>query len=101
MINKLKARWGIESNIQVIIILLVFSLTGSAAVYVKKIIFTFLGINADTSLWIKVPMYAITIIPAYQLLLLVIGFLFGQFRFFYQFQQKSFSRFKRKNKSNN
>ena len=96
MLEKLKQRWGINSSFQIIIILLVFSITGSAAVYVKKFIFQWLGINADTSLWIKIPMYILTIIPSYQLLLLVFGFLLGQFQFFYNFQRKSFGRFIKK-----
>ena len=96
MFDKLKLRWGIDSNFQIIIILIVFSVTGSAAVYVKKIIFDILGIDADTSLWIKIPMYIITIIPSYQILLLAVGTLFGQFRFFYNFQKKSFGRFIKK-----
>ncbi|WP_075590260.1 DUF6787 family protein [Labilibacter marinus] len=96
MLEKLKQRWGIESNLQVILILIVFSVTGSAAVYVKKIIFDLIGIDSDTSLWFKIPMYVLTIIPAYQILLLVFGFIFGQFTFFYNFQKKSFGRFIKK-----
>ncbi len=93
MFKKLKVRWGIKSNFQIVLILIVFSVTGSAAVYVRKYIFVFLGIDADTSLWIKIPMYALTIIPSYQVLLLVFGALFGQFTFFYNFQKKTFGRF--------
>ncbi len=98
MIQKLKTRWGIDSTFQVIIILVVFSVTGSAAVYVKKIIFGLLGINANTSLWIKIPMYIITIVPSYQVLLLVIGTLLGQRKFFYNFQKKSVGRIFKKKK---
>ncbi|MCW3785355.1 DUF6787 family protein [Plebeiibacterium sediminum] len=98
MLEKLKNRWGINSNFQVVIILVVFSVTGSAAVFVKKIVFDLLGIDADTSLWIKIPMYVLTILPSYQILLLVIGTLFGQYRFFYNFQKKSIGRFFRKSK---
>ncbi len=98
MLKKLKTRWGIKSNFQVVIILIVFSVTGSAAVYVRKYIFAFLGIDADTSLWIKIPMYVLAIVPSYQVLLLVIGALFGQFTFFYNFQKKTFGRFVRKKK---
>ncbi len=101
MLEKLKTRWGIHSNFQVVVILIVFSVTGSAAVYVKKLIFDLLEIDANTSLWIKMPMYILTIIPAYQVMLLVFGFLFGQFKFFYNFQRKSMSRFRRKTKVDN
>lgn len=100
MFNKLKSRWEIDHNYQIIIILIVFSVTGSAAVYVKKIIFDLIGIDANTSLWIKIPMYMITIIPSYQILLLVIGTLFGQHKFFYNFQKKSLGRFVKKKKTN-
>ncbi|SMO85676.1 hypothetical protein SAMN06265379_11024 [Saccharicrinis carchari] len=93
MFKKLKARWGIKSNFQLILILLVFSITGSASVYVKALIFKLLKIDADTSLWIKIPMYVVTIIPAYQVLLLLFAALLGQFTFFYNFQKKSFGRF--------
>ncbi|GAF03912.1 DUF6787 family protein [Saccharicrinis fermentans] len=99
MLERLRIRWGLKYKWQIIIILIVFSITGSMAVYVRKVVFDLLGIDADTSLWIKIPMYVITIIPAYQILLLVIGFAFGQFKFFYNFQKKSFGRFIRKKKS--
>ncbi len=96
MFEKLKQRWGINSNFQIIIIFIVFSVTGSAAVWVKKIVFQWIGIDSDTSLWFKIPMYVLTILPSYQILLLVIGTLFGQFQFFYNFQKKSIGRFFRK-----
>lgn len=99
MFKKLKERWGINSNLQLILILLVFSVTGSLAVYVKKIVFDLLGIDANTSLWIKIPMYVLTILPSYQILLLIIGSLLGQFQFFYNFQKKSFGRFIKKKQS--
>lgn len=98
MIEKLKLRWGITSNFQVIIILLVFAITGSTTVYLKKMIFDLLNITTDTHLLIKIPLYVIVVLAVYNLLLLVIGFIFGQFRFFLEFEKKFFSRifFRRK-----
>ncbi len=107
MFEKLKKRWNIYSNIQVVIILLVFAITGSATVYAKKTVFDLIQITSETDLWIKIPIYVTVILAIYNLLLLVIGFLFGQFRFFWEFEKKFFSRFlfKRKqtvvNKVNN
>ena len=37
MFEKLKKRWNIESNTQVLVILVVFAVTGSTTVYVKKL----------------------------------------------------------------
>ena len=92
MIEKLKQRWNIQSNFQVFIILLVFTITGSTTVYLKRMIFDWLAINAETPLVIKVVFYVVVILAVYNVLLLIIGFLFGQFRFFWEFEKKFFSR---------
>lgn len=98
MLGKLKKRWNIESNFQAIIILTVFAITGSTTVYLKKLIFDFAGITAETHLWIKIPFYILVILTVYNVLLLVVGFLFGQFKFFWEFEKKFFSRFRLKKK---
>lgn len=90
MLKKFKAKWNIESDWQLIVILIVFSITGSAAMVVRKLVFGWMDISPETSLWIKIPLYIAILIPAYQLLLLVIGGLLGQFRFFFEFQKKNF-----------
>jgi hypothetical protein len=94
MLKKFKQKWNIKNNIQLVLVFLAFSLTGSASLYVRKIAFSWIGITPDTTLWIKVPMYILIVIPSYQLLFLVIGTLFGQFRFAWEFEKRVFSRFK-------
>lgn len=96
IINKFKEKWEIKSNFQLLLIFIVFSITGSSALYVRKFIFNIIGVTDSTSLYYKIPLYIITVVPAYQVLLLVWGAIFGQFHFFFNFQKKSFSRFKRK-----
>lgn len=96
LFERFKQKWNIASNWQLIAILIVFSVTGSAALVVRKMVFNLIGITPDTSLWIKVPLYIVVLVPAYQLLLLAIGAVFGQFRFFYRFQKKSLGRFLRR-----
>ena len=98
MMQKFKSKWNLTSDWQVIIILIVFSITGSAAMVVRKLVFGLIGITPETSLWIKVPLYILILVPAYQVLLLVIGGLLGQFRFFYAFQKRNF-RFLNRNKA--
>lgn len=92
MLRKIKDRWNVKSNFQLLLILIVFSVTGSATLFVRKAAFDLLGITADTSLWIKFPLYIIIIFPAYQILFLIIGTLLGQFRFAWEFEKKMFSR---------
>jgi hypothetical protein len=94
MLKRLKEKWNIKSNLQLVWVLIIFSVTGSATLFVRKAVFGWLGINGDTSLWLKVPLYLLIIVPSYQVLFLIIGTLFGQFRFAWEFEKKVFSRFK-------
>ena len=93
MIAKLKTRWGVRNNFEFIMILLAFSLAGSSLTFVRGPIFGLFGIDGDTSLWIKVPMYIVLLMPTYQVLLLTYGTIFGQFRFFWNFEKKMLRRF--------
>ena len=92
MIKKLKSRWGIESNWQFWVIMLVFSITGMATLWVRRLIFPLLGITEETSFWIVLPIWLLVIFPIYQLLFLLTGTLFGQFRFVWEFEKRMFSR---------
>ena len=91
--KRLKEKWGIESNFQLIIILVVFSITGSLSLYVSKPILDFVGLDKEVlSPWIYKPLRLLLIFPAYQVLILIIGALFGQFKFFWAFEKKMLSR---------
>lgn len=92
MLKKLKKRWKIKSNFQLALIFLIFSITGSASLYVRRAVFVWIGITTDTSLFIKIPLYILIIFPSYQILFLIIGTLFGQFRFAWEFEKRIFSR---------
>jgi hypothetical protein len=92
---KLKAKWGVDNIYQVLIILLVFSLTGSTVVFFRKSLFLALGFNEDTAFWIKTITYIAFIFPSYQILILVYGFIFGQFDFFWQKEKKMLRAFGR------
>ena len=93
MWSKLKKRWNITSNGQLIIIMIVFSITGYTTVALRKHIFHWMGYNSGTSYWILVPSYILTVPPVYQVLLLFYGTLFGQFKFFWNFEKKMVRRF--------
>ena len=84
-----KQRWNITSNFQMIIILIVFAITGSTAAYIAKPFLALLGITkTSVSLWLYYPLYIIIILPIYKVLLVFIGTLFGQHQFFYAFVLK-------------
>ncbi len=93
--NKLKQRWNITSNWQLVIIFIVFAITGSTAAYLSKPVTNYLGITKDSmSLWFYWPLRLILLFPIYQILLVFIGALFGQFSFFWEFEKKMLYRMK-------
>ena len=87
--NNLKTKWGIQSNIQIILILIVFAITGSLSLVVSDPILQFIGLSKDSvNALIFTPLRLIIVFPVYQVLILIVGFLFGQFKFFWQFEKK-------------
>ena len=87
--KKLKEKWGVTSNLQLVIILIVFSVTGSIAVWIAKPLLDFVGLDRRAlSPWIFWPARILIIFPTYQILILIIGTLFGQFKFFWRFEKK-------------
>jgi MFS-type transporter involved in bile tolerance (Atg22 family) len=95
-----KERWEITSNFQIILILIVFSINGSFAAWVAKPLTEFIGISSEaTNPWIYYPIRILIVFPIYQITLPMVGFLFGQFKFFWAFEKKMLGRFyKRKEK---
>ena len=98
--KRLKEKWGITSNFQFIIILIVFSVTGSLAVWVAKPILELVGLDKSAvTPWLFWPIRIAIIFPIYQVMIVVIGAFFGQFKFFWAFEKKmlvrlGFKRFK-------
>ena len=96
--KKLKERWGINSNFQIIIIFIVFSITGSAALFVGKPILAYFNLARENFQdnflggFMYYSLRILIIFPIYQILLVLIGFIFGQFKFFWNFEKKMLSR---------
>lgn len=87
--EKLKKRWGLTSNFQIVLILLVFSINGSFAAYIAKPLTEFIGLEkATTNGWIFWPVRILLIFIIYQITLPLVGFCFGQFKFFWNFFTK-------------
>ena len=84
VLNRLKEKWGLQSIIQVVAVLVVFSLAGSTVVWIRKFLFATIGFDDTTPLWLKIVTYLFFIMPFYQILLLGYGFLLGQFSFFWE-----------------
>ncbi|MDX1670903.1 MAG: DUF6787 family protein [Balneolaceae bacterium] len=93
--QKLKDRWGVETLGQVVVILIIFSITGITTLYVKRFLFDMLGFNSETATWVKGLAWVLAVLPAYQVLFLFYGFLLGQFNFVWEFEKRSFRKIKK------
>jgi len=97
MINKLKKIFKATSNWHLFIIFLVFGISGSLSVIVSEPIIRLFKINELIDHYIFYIMIRILIIfPVYQILLLFVGTLFGQYKYFLDFEKKMLMRFKKK-----
>ena len=91
--EKLKKRWGIDSNLQIIVIFIVFAITGSAAAKLAGPLTEFIGLSRESSsAWLYWPIRVLLVFPIYQVLLVFFGWLFGQFEFFWNFEKKMLNR---------
>ena len=83
-----------KSKYQLFIVFLVFGLSGSLSVLVSKPIIDLLKIDQYINSYIVELILRILIIfPIYQIILLFVGTIFGQFNYFWKFQKKFFQKF--------
>jgi len=97
-LERLRQRWNVGSGAQVLLIIIVFALTGTTVVYIAKPILRWIFEPNPTPTWARVAYY-ILILPVYNIFLLAYGFAFGQFRFFFEFEKRFFNRIFSKFKS--
>ena len=85
--NKLKQRWGITSNWQLTVILIVFAITGSTAGKVTSVLTKL--IIPESSGWIlHAVAYIVIVVTIYPIFLVFFGRIFGESEFFGPFARK-------------
>lgn len=90
---KLQEKWGVTSVWQVIIICIVFAITGSLSVRIGAPVLDWLGVHKETmNPWLYWPLRILIVFPVYQVILIIVGTIFGQFRFFWQVEKKMLGR---------
>jgi hypothetical protein len=88
-LEKLRIRWNVESTGKVWLILLVFALTGTSIMLLRRLLKA--EFEWASEAWFTYSYYWF-ILPIYNLVLLFYGALFGQFTFFWNFEKRFFSR---------
>jgi len=93
LFNVLEPRWKVTYRWELIAIFIAFAVTGSTSARISAPVLSFIGINNETmSGWIYWPIRILFVFPIYQILLLIVGWLFGQFKFFWNFEKKMLCR---------
>ena len=95
MIDKLVRKFKANSIQHLLIIFIVFALSGSGSLFISYPILNALSLEELISSY---PLYIfvriVLIIPIYQLMLIIIASLFGQFNYFWKFEKKFLKRLK-------
>ena len=94
LFSKLRKKWEVEYRWELIAIFIVFAITGSASARLSGPFLELFNIDLDhLSPWVFWPIRLLIIFPVYQILLVIIGWIFGQFDFFWAFEKKMLRRF--------
>ncbi len=91
--KKLKNKWTVNARWEFIAIFIAFAVTGSTAGKLSDPLMEFIGLDREeTSGWAYWPLRLFLIFPIYQVILLIFGWIFGQYKFFYDFEKKMLAR---------
>ncbi|NNC45378.1 MAG: hypothetical protein HKN99_05800 [Winogradskyella sp.] len=91
--KKLEKKWILTYRWEMIRVFIVFAVTGSSSLYVSRPIIAWLGITKENlNVFIYWLLFIIIGLIFYQILLVSFGWLFGQFKFFWEFEKKMLNR---------
>tara|TARA_B100001029_G_C14597070_1_gene202034 strand:- start:57 stop:347 length:291 start_codon:yes stop_codon:yes gene_type:complete len=92
MIHNLVRIFKVKNSFQLLIVFLVFGITGSLSVVLGEyVLFFFLEDRLDENLFYWF-LRIILIFPLYQILLIIVGTIFGEFDYFWKFTKKILKR---------
>ncbi len=95
MIEKLVNKFKANSIRHLLVIFIIFALSGSGSLLISSPILVALGLEKLITFY---PLYIfvkiILIIPIYQFILIIIASLFGEFDYFWKFEKKFLQRLK-------
>ena len=93
MIKKIKKIFKVESFSRLVLIFTVFAITGSLSVYLGKYVLLFFfseNLEKNFFYW---SIRILIIFPLYQILLIIVGTIFGEFKYFWEMEKKILRRF--------
>jgi len=87
----LQKKWGVGKK-ELLLILCVFAITGFTTAWLSKSITTWVGLDARSHWSARVSLRLAVLVFGYQVVLLLVAFLLGQFSFFWKFEKKLLQR---------
>ena len=95
MIQKLIKKFNAKSKVHLLVIFLVFGLCGTFSLWISSPIIAALDLKNILN---NYPLYiffrVLIIIPIYQLILIVVASIFGEFQYFWKFEKNFLKRIK-------
>lgn len=87
--NKLKQRWGLTSNWEILAIIIAFSINGSFAAFIVRPLLSLIGVTKENlNIVVYYILYIVPVFLVYQFTLPYVGWLVGQHQFFKNMQSK-------------
>jgi len=86
--EKLKTKWKIESDFRFWKVFIGFAITGTSSAFVTKPMRAWIFEQFDLAIWQQIGVRILLVLVVYQILLLVVGAILGEFAFFYGFEKK-------------
>ena len=91
--KKLENKWKVDHQWEMIAIFIVFAITGSLSAKLAQPVVEWIGLGKEATHSVLYWTARILLIfPLYQVLLVLIGWIFGQFQFFWNFEKKMLRR---------
>jgi hypothetical protein len=92
MLKRLQQKWKVNGW-QLFLILCVFAVTGTTTAWISKAITGWIGLTPQSPLVWRILLRAGVLIFGYQVIILIVAFIFGQFPFFWNYEKKILRRF--------
>ncbi len=94
MMNKILKLFKVESFLTLTIIFIVFAITGSLSVILGEYVLQFFFSGEELEGFFYWVMRIFIIFPLYQILLIIVGTIFGEFKYFWSMEKKILRRLK-------
>ena len=93
MIERIQKIFKVESLSRLIVIFIVFAITGSLSVVLGKYVLLFFFTESFEKNFAYWSIRILIIFPLYQVLLIIVGTIFGEFKYFWEMEKKILRRF--------